>query len=137
MVKAAKIAQADGFVSALKEGYDSVVARGGTNFSGGQKQRLCIARALAKKADVYVFDDSFSALDNRTDAMVRKEIRENLHDVAVIIIAQKLSSILDADEIIVLDKGRIVGKGTHEELLKTNAIYKEFAVSQQIVEGRT
>lgn len=136
MVKAAKIAQADGFVSSLKEGYDSVVARGGTNFSGGQKQRLCIARALAKKADVYVFDDSFSALDNRTDAMVRKEIRENLHDVAVIIIAQKLSSILDADEIIVLDKGRIVGKGTHEELLKTNVIYKEFAVSQQIVEGR-
>ncbi len=137
MVKAAQIAQADGFVSALKEGYDSVVARGGTNFSGGQKQRLCIARALAKQADVYVFDDSFSALDNRTDAMVRKAIKENLHNVAVIIIAQKLSSILDADEIIVLDKGRIVGKGTHEELLKTNAIYKEFAVSQQIVEGRS
>lgn len=137
MVNAAKIAQADGFISALKEGYDSVVARGGTNFSGGQKQRLCIARALAKQADVYVFDDSFSALDNRTDAMVRKAIKENLHNVAVIIIAQKLSSILDADEIIVLDKGRIVGKGTHEELLKTNAIYKEFAVSQQIVEGRS
>lgn len=137
MVKAAQIAQADGFVSALKEGYDSVVARGGTNFSGGQKQRLCIARALAKQADVYVFDDSFSALDNRTDALVRKAIKENLHNVAVIIIAQKLSSILDADEIIVLDKGRIVGKGTHEELLKTNAIYKEFAVSQQIVEGRS
>ena len=137
MIQAAKIAQADGFVSALKEGYDSVVARGGTNFSGGQKQRLCIARALAKRADVYVFDDSFSALDNRTDAMVRKAIKENLHNVAVIIIAQKLSSILDADEIIVLDKGRIVGKGTHEELLKTNAIYKEFAVSQQIVEGRS
>lgn len=137
MVKAAQIAQADGFVSALKEGYDSRVARGGTNFSGGQKQRLCIARALAKQADVYVFDDSFSALDNRTDAMVRKGIRQNLNDAAVIIIAQKLSSILDADEIIVLDKGRIVGKGTHEELLKTNAIYKEFAVSQQIVEGRS
>ena len=137
MIQAAKIAQADGFVSALKEGYDSVVARGGTNFSGGQKQRLCIARALAKRADAYVFDDSFSALDNRTDAMVRKAIKENLHDVAVIIIAQKLSSILDADEIIVLDKGRIVGKGTHEELLETNAIYKEFAVSQQIVEGRS
>lgn len=137
MVNAAKIAQADGFISDLKEGYDSVVARGGTNFSGGQKQRLCIARALAKQADVYVFDDSFSALDNRTDAMVRKAIKENLHNVAVIIIAQKLSSILDADEIIVLDKGRIVGKGTHEELLKTNAIYKEFAVSQQIVEGRS
>lgn len=137
MVKAAQIAQADGFVSALKEGYDSVVARGGTNFSGGQKQRLCIARALAKQADVYVFDDSFSALDNRTDAMVRQAIKENLHNVAVIIIAQKLSSILDADEIIVLDKGRIVGKGTHEELLKTNLIYKEFAVSQQIVEGRS
>ncbi len=137
MIRAAKIAQADGFVSALKEGYDSVVARGGTNFSGGQKQRLCIARALAKRADVYVFDDSFSALDNRTDAMVRRAIKENLHDAAVIIIAQKLTSILDADEIIVLDKGRIVGRGTHEELLKTNAIYKEFAVSQQLAEGRS
>ena len=137
MIRAAKIAKADGFVSALKEGYDSVVARGGTNFSGGQKQRLCIARALAKRADVYVFDDSFSALDNRTDAMVRRAIKENLHDAAVIIIAQKLTSILDADEIIVLDKGRIVGRGTHEELLKTNAIYKEFAVSQQLAEGRS
>lgn len=137
MIKAAQIAQADGFISALKEGYDSVVARGGTNFSGGQKQRLCIARALAKSADVYVFDDSFSALDNRTDAMVRKAIKENLHNVAVIIIAQKLSSILDADEIIVLDKGKIVGKGTHAELLETNAVYREFAVSQQLVEGRS
>lgn len=137
MVKAAQIAQADGFISALKEGYNSAVARGGTNFSGGQKQRLCIARALAKPADVYVFDDSFSALDNRTDAMVRKAIKENLHNVAVIIIAQKLSSILDADEIIVLDKGKIVGKGTHEELLETNAVYREFAVSQQLVEGRS
>ncbi len=137
MVKAAQIAQADEFISALKEGYDSAVARGGTNFSGGQKQRLCIARALAKPADVYVFDDSFSALDNRTDAMVRKAIKENLHNVAVIIIAQKLSSILDADEIIVLDKGKIVGKGTHEELLETNAVYREFAVSQQLVEGRS
>lgn len=137
MIKAAQIAQADGFISALKEGYDSVVARGGTNFSGGQKQRLCIARALAKPADVYVFDDSFSALDNRTDAMVRKAIKENLHNVAVIIIAQKLSSILDADEIIVLDKGKIVGRGTHEELLETNAVYREFAVSQQLVEGRS
>lgn len=135
MRRAAEIAQADGFITALPQGYDSPVARGGTNFSGGQKQRLCIARALAKRADVYVFDDSFSALDNRTDAMVRRAIRENLRDVAVIIIAQKLSSIRDADEIIVLDKGQIVGRGTHEELLAGNAVYQEFAHSQQM-EGR-
>lgn len=132
MQKAAQIAQADGFITALPEGYDSLVARGGTNFSGGQKQRLCIARALAKQADIYVFDDSFSALDNQTDAIVRKAIKENLHGAAVVIIAQKLSSIIDADEIIVLDKGKIVGKGTHEELLKNNQIYQEFAISQQI-----
>lgn len=132
MIKAAQIAQADGFITAMKDGYDSMVSRGGTNFSGGQKQRLCIARALAKLADVYVFDDSFSALDNRTDAMVRKAIKENLHDTAVIIIAQKLSSIMDADEIIVLDKGKIVGKGTHSELMETNEVYREFANSQQL-----
>lgn len=131
MQKAAVIAQADGFVSALKDGYDSRVARGGTNFSGGQKQRLCIARALAKTADVYVFDDSFSALDNRTDAMVRKAMKENLHDAAVLIIAQKLSSIMEADEIIVLDQGKMVGKGTHQELMEGNAVYREFARSQQ------
>lgn len=132
MYKAAKIAQADGFISELKDGYESFVARGGGNFSGGQKQRLCIARALAKPADVYVFDDSFSALDNQTDANLRKAIKENLHDAAIIIVAQKLSSIVDADEIIVWDKGEIVGKGTHKELLAQNSVYQEFAQSQQL-----
>lgn len=132
MRHASKIAQADSFITQLEDGYDSYVARGGSNFSGGQKQRLCIARALAKTADVYVFDDSFSALDNQTDAKVRKGIKENIKNSAIIIVAQKLSSIIDADEIIVLDKGRIVGKGTHQELLLKNQIYQEFAQSQQL-----
>lgn len=132
MYRASKIAQAHSFVSLLKDGYDSFVARGGTNFSGGQKQRLCIARALAKPADVYVFDDSFSALDNQTDAKVRMAIKKNIKNAAIIIVAQKLSSIVDADEIIVLDKGQIAGKGTHQELLLKNQIYQEFARSQQL-----
>ena len=132
MYKAAEIAQAAPFISTLENGYESFVARGGNNFSGGQKQRLCIARALAKQADVYIFDDSFSALDNQTDANVRKAIKENIKNSAIIIVAQKLSSIVDADEIIVLDKGRIVGKGTHEQLLKNNKVYQEFASSQQL-----
>lgn len=132
MYTASKIAQADSFITQLKDGYDSFVARGGTNFSGGQKQRLCIARALAKTADVYVFDDSFSALDNQTDTKVRKAIKENIKNAATIIVAQKLSSIIDADEIILLDKGKIVGKGTHLELLSKNEIYQEFAQSQQL-----
>lgn len=133
--KAAAIAHAHSFITEQKDGYDSFVARGGGNFSGGQKQRLCIARALAKPADVYIFDDSFSALDNQTDASVRKAIKQNIQDAAIIIVAQKLSSIADADEIIVLDKGQIVGKGTHQELLAQNAVYQEFAQSQQM-EGR-
>lgn len=132
MYRAAKIAQADDFISQLQDGYESFVSRGGGNFSGGQKQRLCIARALAKPADVYMFDDSFSALDNQTDANLRKAIKQNLQDAAIIIVAQKLSSIVDADEIIVLDKGEIVGKGTHKELLAQNSVYQEFAQSQQL-----
>lgn len=132
MYRASEIAQVAPFISQLKDGYDSFVAREGTNFSGGQKQRLCIARALAKPADVYIFDDSFSALDNQTDALVRKGIKKNIKNSAIIIVAQKLSSIIDADEIIVLDKGEIVGRGTHQELLFQNKIYQEFARSQQV-----
>lgn len=134
MYRASKIAAADSFICELKDGYNSFVSTGGTNFSGGQKQRLCIARALAKEADVYLFDDSFSALDNHTDAKVRKAIKENINNAAIIIVAQKLSSIIDADEIIVLDEGKIVGRGTHKELLLKNPLYQEFARSQQIKE---
>lgn len=131
MKKAAEIAQAKEFIESQSKGYDSFVARGGTNFSGGQKQRLCIARALAKKAEIYVFDDSFSALDNRTDRNLRKAIKENMEDAIVIIVAQKISSIVGADKIIVLDQGEIVGRGTHEELLQNNEVYQRFVKSQQ------
>ncbi len=130
MKKAAMIAQATSFIDGLDDGYDSFVARGGSNFSGGQKQRLCIARALAKKADIYVFDDSFSALDNQTDINLRHAIKQNIKDVAIIIVAQKINSIVDADEIIVLDQGEIVGKGTHQALLANNEVYQDFVASQ-------
>lgn len=127
---AAKIAQADSFIDALEAGYDSPVAQAGTNFSGGQKQRLCIARALVKKAPVYVFDDSFSALDFKTDAALRSALKREMRDAAVVIIAQRISTIMAADQIIVLDAGRIAGIGPHEELLKTCSVYKEIADSQ-------
>lgn len=127
---AAEIAQADSFIVSLEAGYDSPVAQGGTNFSGGQKQRLCIARALVKKSPVYVFDDSFSALDFKTDAALRSALKREMRDAAVVIIAQRISTIMDADQIIVLDAGRIAGIGTHEELLKTCGVYKEIADSQ-------
>lgn len=127
---AAKIAQADSFIDSLEAGYDSPVAQAGTNFSGGQKQRLCIARALVKKAPVYVFDDSFSALDFKTDAALRRNLKREMRDAAVVIIAQRISTIIDADQIIVLDAGRIAGIGRHQELLKTCSVYKEIVDSQ-------
>lgn len=127
---AAKTAQADSFIASLGAGYDSPVAQAGTNFSGGQKQRLCIARALVKKAAVYVFDDSFSALDFKTDAALRGALKCRLRDAAVVIIAQRISTIMDADRIIVLDAGKIAGIGKHQELLETCSIYKEIANSQ-------
>lgn len=123
------VAQAD-FVSSLANGLDAHVAQGGTNYSGGQKQRLCIARALMKKADLYIFDDSFSALDFKTDAALRKALKEEIADAAVLIIAQRINTILNADQIIVLDEGRIVGIGRHEELIENCPVYREIARSQ-------
>ncbi|WNS45214.1 ABC transporter ATP-binding protein [Paenibacillus sp. MMS20-IR301] len=129
---AAAIAQADSFISSLELGYDSPVAQAGTNFSGGQKQRLCIARALAKKAPVYIFDDSFSALDYKTDASLREALKLEMSEAAVVIIAQRISTIMDADQIIVLDNGKIAGIGKHEVLMETCSVYKEIADSQFI-----
>ena len=123
------VAQAD-FVSSLANGLDAHVAQGGTNYSGGQKQRLCIARALMKKADLYIFDDSFSALDFKIDAALRKALKEEIADAAVLIIAQRINTILNADQIIVLDEGRIVGIGRHEELIENCPVYREIARSQ-------
>nr|WP_288827531.1 ABC transporter ATP-binding protein [uncultured Clostridium sp.] len=127
---AAKIAQADSFINALEAGYDSPVAQTGANFSGGQKQRLCIARALVKKAPIYIFDDSFSALDFKTDATLRSALKRELQDAAIVIIAQRISTIMDADQIIVLDAGSVAGIGKHEELMKMCSVYKEIVDSQ-------
>lgn len=128
--RALEIAQAKDFVSALDDGLDSRVEQAGGNFSGGQRQRLCIARALVKPADVYVFDDSFSALDFKTDANLRKALKEKVHDAMKVIVAQRISTVLDADMILVLDEGKVVGKGTHEELQKTCKTYQEIIESQ-------
>ena len=125
-----RLAQADGFVKEFPAGYNTMIVQGGTNVSGGQKQRLCIARALLKKPKILILDDSTSAVDTKTDAMIRKAFREEIPDTTKIIIAQRVSSIEDADQIIVLDKGEISGIGTSEELLKTNAIYREVYESQ-------
>ena len=125
-----KLAQADGFVSEFPDGYNTMIVQGGNNVSGGQKQRLCIARALLKKPKILILDDSTSAVDTRTDALIRKAFREEIPNTTKIIIAQRVSSIEDADQIIVLDDGKIVGVGTSEELLKTNDIYREVYESQ-------
>lgn len=127
---AAKIAQADSFIESLDDGYESQLEQGGTNLSGGQKQRLSIARALIRQPDIYIFDDSFSALDYRTDANLRRALASETKDSTVIIVGQRVSSVRDADQIIVLDKGEIVGKGTHDELIKKNEVYKEIVASQ-------
>ena len=125
-----RLAQADGFVSEFPEGYDTMIVQGGNNVSGGQKQRLCIARALLKKPKILILDDSTSAVDTKTDALIRKAFLEEIPDTTKIIIAQRVSSIEDADQIIVLDGGKIAGVGTSEELLKTNEIYREVYESQ-------
>ena len=130
MVQAAEIAQATEFISAKPEGYQSPIAQGGTNVSGGQKQRLSIARAIAKSPKVYLFDDSFSALDYKTDVTLRRALKEKTGDATVIIVAQRISTVLHADQILVLDEGRIVGCGRHADLLATCPEYQEIAKSQ-------
>ena len=130
MKKAAKIAQASEFIERKKNKYHEAISEGGTNLSGGQKQRLAIARALAFNPKILIFDDSFSAVDYKTDAMLRKSIRKNIQDATTFIVAQRISTILDADQIIVLDNGKIVGKGTHSELMRSCSVYKEIALSQ-------
>lgn len=127
---AAEIAQAAEFIAHLEDGYDSQISQGGMNVSGGQKQRLSIARALVRKPEVYIFDDSFSALDYKTDAKLRAALKAETQHATVLIVAQRVSTVMDADRIIVLHHGKIVGNGTHEQLLKTNAVYQEIVSSQ-------
>ena len=128
--KALEIAQAKDFVSEMEDGLDSHVEQGGGNFSGGQRQRLAIARALVKTADIYVFDDSFSVLDFKTDANLRQALKTNMKESITVLVAQRVSTVMDADMILVLDEGKLVGKGTHEELLATNETYQEIVHSQ-------
>ena len=130
IVKAAQIAQATEFIENKDDKYETAISQGGTNVSGGQKQRLAIARAIAKNPRIFIFDDSFSALDLKTDAALRKALADNVKDSTVIIVAQRISTILHAEQILVLDDGRIVGKGTHEQLLKECEVYQQIAKSQ-------
>ena len=130
IIRAARIAQAQDFIEQKPEQYDEVISQGGSNVSGGQKQRLSIARAIAKDPEIYIFDDSFSALDFKTDATLRKALHEELTDSTIIIVAQRISTILHAEQIVVLDEGRIVGKGTHAELLTSCDVYRQIASSQ-------
>jgi ATP-binding cassette subfamily B multidrug efflux pump len=130
VVEAAETAQATEFISEMKEGFDSVIAQGGTNVSGGQKQRLSIARALVRKPEIYLFDDSFSALDFKTDARLRAALRAKTADATVLIVGQRVATVMDADRIIVLDEGKIAGMGTHHELYATCEVYKEIVASQ-------
>ena len=128
--KAARIAQAEEFILQKPEEYDSPIAQGGSNVSGGQKQRLSIARAVARNPEIYIFDDSFSALDYRTDAALRKALKEETGQATTLIVAQRISTILHADQILVLDEVRVAGRGTHKELLKNCDVYRQIARSQ-------
>lgn len=130
IVHACKLAQADPFIQTFPDGYDTYIEQGGTNVSGGQKQRLCIARALLKKPKILILDDSTSAVDTKTDALIRRAFREEIPGTTKIIIAQRISSVQDADAILVLDGGRINGYGTHKELLASNDVYREIYTSQ-------
>jgi ATP-binding cassette subfamily B protein len=132
--RALTIAQARDFVEEMDGGLDATISQGGTNVSGGQRQRLAIARALVKRPEVYVFDDSFSALDLATDARLRRALKRNTDGATVIIVAQMVSTIIDADQILVLEDGRIVGRGTHDDLLETNRTYQEIVSSQLTAE---
>ena len=127
---AANIAQANNFISEMEQGYESLISQGGTNVSGGQKQRLSIARALVRKAEIYVFDDSFSALDFKTDAKLRAALKDETEESTVIIVAQRVSTVLDADQIIVLDESKVAGIGTHQELMESCEVYQEIVRSQ-------
>jgi ATP-binding cassette subfamily B protein len=128
--RAADIAQASEFITSMDDGYDHMIAQGGTNVSGGQKQRLSIARALVRKPEIYIFDDSFSALDFKTDAKLRAALKKEIAQSTVIIVAQRVGTVMDADRIIVLDEGRVAGIGTHKELLSTCDVYREIVSSQ-------
>ena len=130
MKKAAEIAQATEFIEGKPEKYQDPIAQGGSNVSGGQKQRLSIARAIAKDPEIFIFDDSFSALDFKTDSKLREALAEKTENKTVIIVAQRISTILNADKIIVLEEGKIVGQGTHEELMQNNETYRQIALSQ-------
>lgn len=131
LIEVCKLAQADSFISTFPDGYDTYIEQGGTNVSGGQKQRLCIARALLKHPKILILDHSTSAVDTKTDALIRKAFRSYIPETTKIIIAQRISSVEDADRILVMDGGKIDAIGTHEELLKTNKIYQEVYESQQ------
>ena len=130
MIHACKLAQADEFISAFPDGYDTYIEQGGTNVSGGQKQRLCIARALLKKPKILILDDSTSAVDTRTDALIREAFATEIPNTTKIIIAQRIASVQESDMIIVLDDGKIMACGTHDELIKTSDIYREVFESQ-------
>ncbi|HEX3336544.1 MAG TPA: ABC transporter ATP-binding protein, partial [Jatrophihabitans sp.] len=128
--EALEIAQADDFVREMPDGLDSPITQGGTNVSGGQRQRLAIARAVIRRPEIYLFDDSFSALDPGTDARLRAALRPITREAVVLVVAQRVSTILDADQIVVLDAGRVVGEGTHDQLLETCPPYAEIVQSQ-------
>ena len=130
MEAAAVTAQAENFIKRMEKSFDSHVAQGGTNFSGGQKQRISIARAIAKKPEILIFDDSFSALDYKTDRILRRALDQECSDITRIIVAQRIGTIREADRIIVLNEGRIAGIGRHEELMKNCEVYQQIALSQ-------
>ena len=130
MEKAAQIAQASEFIKKLDNGFNNKIAQGGANVSGGQKQRLSIARAIAVKPKVFIFDDSFSALDYKTDTRLRHALYKETKDKTVLIVGQRINTIMNADKIIVINEGKIIGQGTHSELMQTNETYREIAYSQ-------
>ena len=134
MEEATKIAQIYDFINNKEDKLEALIAEGGTNVSGGQKQRLSIARAIIKKPSIYIFDDSFSALDFKTDKILRKALKKQIKDATVLIVTQRISTIMDADQIVVLDKGKIVGIGNHKYLMNTCDVYKEMALSQLSME---